>query len=142
MADLIAETVASAWCERGSASVGTCDEIEIMRHARATCTRWMALHRHEVHVELLELLAVSNAGDTDVVSAREQAYSWAKARLWELPKQQRHAVWFRDLWGISFLDLAYVLDCSVSSAKTHYRRGIATLRRKAEHLQVELRDGL
>jgi RNA polymerase sigma-70 factor (ECF subfamily) len=48
--------------------------------------------------------------------------------LRSLPKKQREAVALRYLMGLDAQEVARTLDVSLSTAKTHIRRGVARLR--------------
>ena len=84
VADLLAETWVSTWCERGAFSAQSLEEAEPIRHARAACARWMAAHRREIRLEC--------AGDlpsTAPVFAHEALVADAELR--------RACDWMRDL---------------------------------------------
>jgi DNA-directed RNA polymerase specialized sigma24 family protein len=94
----------------------------------------MAVHRYEVAIEKMEAADSPADSPENEYETREHATDEAVSQVigWirELPRQQLSAVWFRALFGFSYKDVALAMGCSLSSAKTHYWRGITLLRRR------------
>ena len=139
--ELLAEAWANAWCERVERSAGPSDEAELIRHARRACAQWKATHRREVEFEAAGEASSATSG------AEQQEHLEAEFLLvleWmrELPRQQFYALCFRQLRGARSSEVAAAINCSVSAAKTHYRRGMDALwQRRAKTSPAEL-DGL
>lgn len=132
VADLLADTIAEAWCEHSSGPSGVLDEVTLILHARRACARWKAAHRREVDLSASDLI---DEGSSEVQSPLDDptfhtgiVQSW----LCTLPRQQQAAVVFREFRGGSFEHVAWCLECSVSAAKTHYKRGMNALRTQAD----------
>jgi DNA-directed RNA polymerase specialized sigma24 family protein len=78
-----------------------------------------------------QLHGPANIVDADADAARRSLYDVAQDRLWALPARQRDAVWFHLMLRLRLRDVASVLECDLSTAKTHYYRGMRTLRQNA-----------
>ena len=130
--DLLAETIAAAWCDRNTDSSGMPDDAALILQARRACSRWKAAHRREVELPAPHLLQTQD-GEPDNPLA-DPTLDLGVVQLWllALPRQQRAAVVFRQFRGGSFEHVARCLECSVSAAKAHHKRGMAALRRHAE----------
>jgi RNA polymerase sigma-70 factor (ECF subfamily) len=92
--------------------------------------------------ELPELRATAPTADgpAAVVERRESGREWA-ALLATLPEAQRTAVALRHVDGLSYAEVALVLDRPVGTVKAHVHRGIRTLRdRYAAREPYEARD--
>lgn len=142
IADLLHDTIALAWCERGSSPDYQPDESELLRHARRASARWMAAHRREVVFDETIQDATVPANDLAAALDEDPLYEdFLQTLAWirELPQQQHYALVFRLLRGARFDQVAMAIGCSVSAAKTHYRRGVDALRRRRirERREVE-----
>lgn len=128
--ELLAETWANAWCEYASGGTGTSEVQTLISHARRACTHWKAARRHEVGLPLsgLSILhsAESESDEQHIEAEWGRTFDWMR----ELPPQQFYALVFRLLRGSDFKMVAAAMGCSLSTAKTHYWRAIASLRRR------------
>ncbi|MDQ6614626.1 MAG: RNA polymerase sigma factor [Actinomycetota bacterium] len=73
-----------------------------------------------------------NESPQDRAERHDQADRLA-AWLQRLPAQQRIAVVLRHIVGLSYAELAHVLGCPESTAKSHVRRGLDQLRTLLTH---------
>jgi len=90
--DLLADTWASAWCERDAFSAQSFEEADLIRHARVACARWMATHRREVGFECVDNLpstAPAFAHEALVADAElRRACDWMR----DLPRRQTESI--------------------------------------------------
>jgi RNA polymerase sigma-70 factor (sigma-E family) len=78
--------------------------------------------------------------ETGTMSAGDGLDPWLDLALKRLPRRQRAAVALAYLEDQSVTDIAEVLGCSVSAAKTHLARGRAALQRAASARSSEPDD--
>ncbi len=72
----------------------------------------------------------------DLVARREMSAAVAKAMA-ELPEEQRTAILLKEYHGLTFQEIAGMLDCPLSTVKTRLYQGLSVLRRRLERRQAE-----
>jgi RNA polymerase sigma-70 factor (ECF subfamily) len=72
----------------------------------------------------------------DLVARREMSAAVAKAMA-ELPSEQRTAILLKEYHGLTFQEIASMLDCPLSTVKTRLYQGLTVLRRRLERRQAE-----
>jgi RNA polymerase sigma-70 factor (ECF subfamily) len=55
----------------------------------------------------------------------------------ELPEEQRMAIMLKEYHGLTFQEIAEMLDCPLSTVKTRLYQGLTVLRRRLERQQAE-----
>ncbi len=75
--------------------------------------------------------SVPDRSDKGSELGQENLDEWLDVALQRLPWKQRAAVTLAYLEDLSVRDIAFVLDCSMSAAKTHLSRGRDSLRQAA-----------
>ena len=89
-------------------------------------------------VDLLELAGESTPTESieDLVSKKELGRAVAKAMA-NLPDEQRTAIILKEYHGLTFQEIAELLDCPLSTVKTRLYQGLTVLRRQLESAGVE-----
>ncbi|HEX7779534.1 MAG TPA: sigma-70 family RNA polymerase sigma factor, partial [Vicinamibacterales bacterium] len=72
----------------------------------------------------------------DLVARRELSQAVAQAMA-ELPEEQRTAILLKEYHGLTFQEIADMLDCPLSTVKTRLYQGLSVLRRRLERRQAE-----
>ena len=72
----------------------------------------------------------------DLVARREMSAAVAKT-LAELPEEQRAAILLKEYHGLTFQEIAGMLNCPLSTVKTRLYQGLSVLRRRLERQQAE-----
>ena len=72
----------------------------------------------------------------ELVSRREMSQAVARAMA-ELPEEQRTAIMLKEYHGLTFQEIADMLDCPLSTVKTRLYQGLSVLRRRLERRQAE-----
>jgi RNA polymerase sigma-70 factor, ECF subfamily len=72
----------------------------------------------------------------ELVARREMSHAVAKAMA-ELPEEQRTAIMLKEYHGLTFQEIADMLDCPLSTVKTRLYQGLSVLRRRLERRQAE-----
>jgi RNA polymerase sigma-70 factor (ECF subfamily) len=72
----------------------------------------------------------------DLVSRREMSSAVARA-MGELPAEQRTAILLKEYHGLTFQEIADLLECPLSTVKTRLYQGLSVLRRRLERRQAE-----
>jgi len=72
----------------------------------------------------------------ELVARREMSEAVAKAMA-ELPEEQRTAIMLKEYHGLTFQEIADMLDCPLSTVKTRLYQGLSVLRRRLERRQAE-----
>lgn len=126
--ELLSEVWANAWYDYTANRQHLPEENRLISHARVACARLKSLHRHEVALSAADLASLAYESPAPSQNRRYQAFCRACDAASQLPQQQYYAIVFRELRGATFNEVARALGCSVSAAKTHYWRGITTLR--------------
>ena len=108
------------------------------------CRDWMRRERRTPvaqapeGVDLLELASSAEPTETveDLVSRRELGRAIAKAMA-SLPDEQRTAIVLKEYHGLTFQEIADLLDCPLSTVKTRLYQGLSVLRKQLEIAGVE-----
>lgn len=93
-------------------------------------------------VDLIELAAESTPSETieDLVSRKELGRAVAKA-MSTLPEEQRTAIILKEYHGLTFQEIADLLDCPLSTVKTRLYQGLTVVRRQLQQAGVESKLG-
>jgi RNA polymerase sigma-70 factor (ECF subfamily) len=91
-------------------------------------------------VDLVELAgeAVDTESVDELVSRNERSRAVAKAMA-QLPDEQRTAIILKEYHGLTFQEIADLLDCPLSTVKTRLYQGLTVLRRTLQ--QAEAKPG-
>jgi RNA polymerase sigma-70 factor (ECF subfamily) len=108
------------------------------------CRDWMRRERRTPvaqapeGVDLLDLATESTPSESieDLVSRKELGRAVAKA-MSSLPEEQRTAIILKEYQGLTFQEIADLLDCPLSTVKTRLYQGLNVLRRQLEQAGVE-----
>jgi RNA polymerase sigma-70 factor (ECF subfamily) len=89
-------------------------------------------------VDLLDLASSAEPVETveDLVSRRELGRAVAKAMA-ILPDEQRTAIVLKEYHGLTFQEIADLLDCPLSTVKTRLYQGLTVLRKQLETAGIE-----
>ena len=89
-------------------------------------------------VDLIELASESTPVESieDLVSRKELGRAVARA-MSSLPEEQRTAIILKEYQGLTFQEIADLLDCPLSTVKTRLYQGLSVLRRQLEQAGVE-----
>jgi RNA polymerase sigma-70 factor (ECF subfamily) len=87
-------------------------------------------------VELADERVQTTESVEDLVARREMSDAVAKAMA-ELPEEQRTAIMLKEYHGLTFQEIAGMLDCPLSTVKTRLYQGLSVLRRRLERRQAE-----
>ncbi len=72
----------------------------------------------------------------DLVGRREMSQAVSRAMA-DLPDEQRQAILLKEYHGLTFQEIADMLDCPLSTVKTRLYQGLSVLRRRLERRQSE-----
>lgn len=108
------------------------------------CRDWMRRERRTPvaqapeGVDLLELATESTPSESieDLVARKELGRAVAKA-MSNLPDEQRTAIILKEYQGLTFQEIADLLECPLSTVKTRLYQGLSVLRRQLEQAGVE-----
>jgi RNA polymerase sigma-70 factor (ECF subfamily) len=89
-------------------------------------------------VDLIDLAADGDTVETveDLVARRELGRAVAKA-MSSLPDEQRTAIILKEYHGLTFQEIADLLDCPLSTVKTRLYQGLSVLRKQLQDAGVE-----
>jgi RNA polymerase sigma-70 factor, ECF subfamily len=89
-------------------------------------------------VDLLELASETEPVESieDLVARRELGRAVAKAMAL-LPEEQRTAIVLKEYHGLTFQEIAELLDCPLSTVKTRLYQGLTVLRKQLAQAGVE-----
>ena len=89
-------------------------------------------------LDLVELAGEATPSESveDLVSRKELGRAVAKAMA-NLPDEQRTAIILKEYHGLTFQEIAELLDCPLSTVKTRLYQGLTVLRRQLESAGVE-----
>jgi len=87
-------------------------------------------------VDLADMHAAPTESVEDLVARREMSAAVARAMA-ELPEEQRTAIMLKEYQGLTFQEIADLLDCPLSTVKTRLYQGLSVLRRRLERRQSE-----
>jgi RNA polymerase sigma-70 factor (ECF subfamily) len=87
-------------------------------------------------VELADERIAPSESVEELVARRELSHAVAQAMA-ELPEEQRTAILLKEYHGLTFQEIADMLDCPLSTVKTRLYQGLSVLRRRLERRQAE-----
>ena len=87
-------------------------------------------------VELADQRASPAESVEELVARREMSQAVARA-MTELPEEQRAAILLKEYHGLTFQEIADMLECPLSTVKTRLYQGLTMLRRRLERQQAE-----
>jgi RNA polymerase sigma-70 factor (ECF subfamily) len=89
-------------------------------------------------VDLIELAGEAEPSESveDLVSRKELGRAVAKIMA-NLPEEQRTAIILKEYHGLTFQEIADLLDCPLSTVKTRLYQGLTVLRRQLNQAGVE-----
>jgi RNA polymerase sigma-70 factor, ECF subfamily len=89
-------------------------------------------------VDLIELASEAEPVESieDLVARRELGRAVAKAMAM-LPEEQRTSIVLKEYHGLTFQEIADLLDCPLSTVKTRLYQGLGVLRKQLAHAGVE-----
>ena len=93
-------------------------------------------------VELADERVQTTESVEDLVARREMSAAVAKAMA-ELPDEQRTAILLKEYHGLTFQEIASMLDCPLSTVKTRLYQGLTVLRKHLSQAGLEgsIRNG-
>ena len=93
-------------------------------------------------VDLIELASESAPSESieDLISRKELGRAVAKA-LSTLPDEQRTAIILKEYHGLTFQEIADLLDCPLSTVKTRLYQGLSVVRKQLKDAGVESKLG-
>jgi RNA polymerase sigma-70 factor (ECF subfamily) len=109
------------------------------------CRDWMRRERRAPVVQVPEGVDPIDMADSqaspgesveDLVARQEMSQAVARAMA-ELPEEQRSAILLKEYHGLTFQEIADMLNCPLSTVKTRLYQGLAVLRRRLERRQAE-----
>ncbi len=109
------------------------------------CHDWIRRERRAPIVAVSEGTDPMDLADTrasavesveDLVARREMSQAVARAMA-ELPEEQRTAILLKEYHGLTFQEIADMLNCPLSTVKTRLYQGLSVLRRRLERRQTE-----
>jgi RNA polymerase sigma-70 factor (ECF subfamily) len=109
------------------------------------CRDWIRRERRTPIAQApegVDLLDLASSEQTDVesvedlVSRRQLGRAVARAMA-TLPEDQRTAIVLKEYHGLTFQEIATLLDCPLSTVKTRLYQGLTVLRRQLEHAGIE-----
>ena len=107
------------------------------------CRDWIRRERRQPlaqtpeGVDLVEL--AGEAEDTESIEelvARKEIGAAIARAMAELPEEQRTAIVLKEYHGLTFQEIADMLDCPLSTVKTRLYQGLTVLRRQLERSNV------
>jgi RNA polymerase sigma-70 factor (ECF subfamily) len=89
-------------------------------------------------LDLIELAGEAEPSESieDLVSRRELGRAVARAMAL-LPEEQRTAIILKEYHGLTFQEIADLLDCPLSTVKTRLYQGLTVLRKQLQEAGVE-----
>jgi len=89
-------------------------------------------------IDLIELASEAEPAESieDLVARRELGRAVARAMAM-LPEEQRTAIVLKEYHGLTFQEIADLLDCPLSTVKTRLYQGLGVLRKQLAHAGVE-----
>jgi RNA polymerase sigma-70 factor (ECF subfamily) len=87
-------------------------------------------------IEVADERAAPTESVEDMVARREMSAAVSRAMA-ELPEEQRTAILLKEYHGLTFQEIAEMLDCPLSTVKTRLYQGLSVLRRRLERRQSE-----
>ena len=107
------------------------------------CRDWIRRERRQPlaqapeGVDLIELAGEAEPSESieELVARKEIGAAIARAMA-ELPEEQRTAIVLKEYHGLTFQEIADMLDCPLSTVKTRLYQGLTVLRRQLERSNV------
>src|SRR6185437_1849216 len=89
-------------------------------------------------VDLIELAGETSPSDSveELVARREISCAVARAMA-DLPEEQRTAIILKEYHGLTFQEIADMLECPLSTVKTRLYQGLSVLRRQLARAGVQ-----
>ena len=87
-------------------------------------------------IDLADDQAAPTESVEELVARREMSQAVARAMA-ELPEEQRTAIMLKEYHGLTFQEIADLLECPLSTVKTRLYQGLSVLRRRLERRQTE-----
>jgi RNA polymerase sigma-70 factor (ECF subfamily) len=89
-------------------------------------------------VDLIELAGETSPSDSveELVARREMGRAVARAMA-HLPEEQRTAIILKEYHGLTFQEIADMLECPLSTVKTRLYQGLSVLRRQLTRAGVQ-----
>jgi RNA polymerase sigma-70 factor (ECF subfamily) len=87
-------------------------------------------------LDLADQQAAPTESVEDLVARREMSAA-VQLAMAELPEEQRMAIMLKEYHGLTFQEIAEMLDCPLSTVKTRLYQGLTVLRRRLERQQAE-----
>jgi RNA polymerase sigma-70 factor (ECF subfamily) len=87
-------------------------------------------------MNLAEQMPSPDESVVELVARREMSSAVSRAMA-ELPEEQRTAIMLKEYQGLTFQEIAEMLDCPLSTVKTRLYQGLTVLRRRLERRQTE-----
>jgi RNA polymerase sigma-70 factor (ECF subfamily) len=111
----------------------------LYRIALNLCRDWIRRERRQPvaqapeGVDLIELASEATPTETieDLVARQEIGQAVARAMA-ALPEEQRTAIILKEYHGLTFQEIADMLDCPLSTVKTRLYQGLTVLRRQLD----------
>ena len=120
----------------------------LYRIALNLCRDWIRRERRQPvaqapeGVDLIELASESTPTESieDLVARRDLS-RLVETAMQRLPEEQRTAIILKEYHGLTFQEIADMLDCPLSTVKTRLYQGLTVLRRQLERSNVtQLKD--
>lgn len=108
------------------------------------CRDWIRRERRQPvaqapeGVDLIELASEATPAESieDLVARREMSLAVSRVMAM-LPEEQRTAIILKEYHGLTFQEIADMLDCPLSTVKTRLYQGLTVLRRQLERSGVK-----
>ena len=108
------------------------------------CRDWIRRERRTplaqtpVGVDLVELAGETSPADSvEELVARRQLGRAVEKAMAMLPEEQRTAIILKEYHGLTFQEIADLLDCPLSTVKTRLYQGLSVLRKQLRQAGVE-----
>jgi RNA polymerase sigma-70 factor (ECF subfamily) len=115
----------------------------LYRIALNLCRDWLRRERRQPvvqapeGVDLIEMASAATPTETVEDLVARQEISAAVARVMALlPEEQRTAIILKEYHGLTFQEIADMLDCPLSTVKTRLYQGLSVLRRQLDRTHV------
>ena len=116
----------------------------LYRIALNLCRDWVRRERRTPvvqapeDVDLIEMAAAAEPSESieDLV-ARKDLSRLVERAMALLPEEQRTAIVLKEYHGLTFQEIADMLECPLSTVKTRLYQGLSVLRRRLERRQAE-----
>ncbi len=94
-------------------------------------SRWRAFRRRETAADVEAFEATTTSAEDDAVARYDEQQAWQLCQ--SLNRTQRAAVILRYYEELSFAEIADILGCAQSTARSHVHRALAQLRVRLEN---------